>query len=128
MNIRHHRRSALASASGDRPVRFVLAGGPQSQASERKPEKSEAVRGPLPTAVELTRFVRDQLILLYPNLPREALDGAAGQGARQALAMALASSQAAAVLPQLAIQAARSIIALYGLDNSRRLIAEALAS
>ena len=108
MNIRHHRRSALTSAPGDRPVRFVLAGGPQ--APERKPE---AARRPLPPAVELTRFVRDQLTLLYPNVPRDALDGAAGQGARQALAMALASPQAAAVLPQLAIQSARSIIALY---------------
>jgi hypothetical protein len=113
MNIRHHRRSALTSATGttgDRPVRFVLAGGPPPPASERKPE---AAQGPLPTAGELTRFVREQLVLLYPNLPREALDGAAGQGARQALAMALVSPQAAAVLPQLAMQAARSIIALY---------------
>jgi len=109
MNIRHHRHSPISLQQNARPIRFILAGAPQPQAGAR----SEKLPGPLPSADELTRFVREQISPLYPGLLREALDGAAGQGARQALAMALASPQAAAALHAVAIQAARSIISLY---------------
>jgi len=109
MNIRHHRQSPINPGPGARPIRFVLAGTPQPQVGAR-PEKLPRL---LPSAAELTTFVREQISPLYPGLPREALDGAAGQGARQALAMALASPQAAAALQAVAIQAARSIISLF---------------
>jgi hypothetical protein len=103
-----HPQAAQHAQSSARPVRFVLAGLPPGTARQQA-----APPGALPAVTELASIVREQIGQLYPGLPREALDGAAGQGARQALAMALASPQAAAVLNQLALQAARSIISLY---------------